>query len=109
MHSAAHRRAARTRRNVIAGLALVLFALLVIGVSRNRVVVVNESGQTVRSLTVKVCGKTIRFGDIPPGGTASASFGAPEHESSFEVRGQLDDWKIFNEQGGYVVWADYGI
>src|SRR5262249_45722849 len=108
MHSAGHRRAARTRRNVIAGLALVLFSLLVVGVSRNRGVVVNGSGQTVRSLTVKVCGKTIRLGDIPPGGTASASFGAPEHESSFEVRGQLEDGKIIHEQCGYVVWEDFG-
>jgi hypothetical protein len=77
-------------------------------IARNRVVVVNESGQRVHSLVVEVCGKTIRLGDIPPGGSACAAFGTPVDESHFELRGRLEDGTEVNDSGGYVVWEDYG-
>lgn len=76
--------------------------------ARNRVVVTNEAGRGVRALTVEVCDRTIRFGDLPPGGSASARFGTSADESSSAVRGRLDDGTPIHDTCGYVVWEDYG-
>lgn len=75
--------------------------------SRNRLFVANESGQVVRNLSILVCDCTIEFGDLPPGGQAFARFGTPADESSFTVRGRLDDGTTIDESCGYVVWEDY--
>jgi hypothetical protein len=76
-------------------------------IPKNRVDVINESGQTIHSLTVKVSGRTIKFGDVISGGSESTFFSTPHHESYFEVRGQLEDGTQINEDVGYVVWEEY--
>jgi hypothetical protein len=75
---------------------------------RNRFVIVNESGQAIRWLTVVVCGKSYRFVDIETNGQVSAQFGTPRDESLFKVNGQFADSVEFNDFCGYVVWEDYG-
>ncbi len=92
----------------------VLVALLPAGgwLARNvlmsQVVIANESGRTVRAMTVELAGKTIRFGDLPPGAWAAWSFDTPYEESTFEWHGRLDDETEIHEHCGYVVSTDYG-
>ena len=75
--------------------------------ARNRLVVSNDSGQVVRSLTISVCEQTIAFGDLPPDVSASAHFGTPSDESRFAVQGRLNDGTRIDDSCGYVVWEDY--
>jgi hypothetical protein len=102
------------RRRFLVGLAALPAGLTALSAgwavwlaSRNRLVITNESGQFVRSLTVEVSDQIIHFGDLPPGRSASASFGTPADESMFAVRGRLEDGTSIDDSCGYVVWEDY--
>lgn len=96
------------KKYVIATVVVLPVLLLIVWVSRNRLDVANESGQVIRHLTITVCDKTVRFKDIPPGNSVSATFGTPRDQSIFEVGGQLQDGTKFIDYCGYVVWEDYG-
>lgn len=96
------------RRRFLIGLLAVPVVPAVWYASRNRVVVANESGQLVRSLTVEVCGQTIPFGDLTPGQVVSSRFGTPANESTFTVNGCLGDGTVIHDDCGYVVWEEYG-
>lgn len=96
------------RRRFLIGLAALPVGWAAWSASRNRVLVANDTGQTIRWLTIKVCGESFRFADILPGGSVSAAFGTPRDESEFVVRGEFDDGMGFADSCGYVVWEDYG-
>jgi hypothetical protein len=66
----------------------------------------NESGQAIRSLTVEVAGKTVRYFDIPPGGEVRGSFHFTQ-EASLHVTGEFADRTRFGESCGYVVWEEF--
>ncbi len=95
------------RRRFLFGLAAIPAGWTLWFASRNRVIVTNESGQPISDLTVEVCDTTIRFGDLPPGDSMSARFGTSHDESSFTVRGRLEDGTMIDDSCGYVVWEDY--
>jgi hypothetical protein len=76
--------------------------------SRNRVMVTNETGQPILALTIEVCGQTIAFGDVSPGGSVLARFGTSADEDHFTVRGRLADGTVIDDTCGYIVWEDYG-
>jgi hypothetical protein len=96
------------RRRFLLGLLALPAGWAIWSVSRNRLVVTNESDQLIRFLTVEVCGRTIRLGDVPPGGSVSARFGTPADDDVFVVRGRLEDGTVISESCGYVVWEDHG-
>jgi hypothetical protein len=75
--------------------------------SRNKLVVTNESGQTLHGLSVEVCDRIFALGDLASGNSASARFGPPADESGFVVRARLADGTSIEESCGYVVWEDY--
>jgi hypothetical protein len=74
--------------------------------ARNRLDVVNRSGQKVEALTVNVCDRTFSFGEVLPGASVSTRFGRPDHESTFDIGGKMEDGTLINESCGYVVWED---
>jgi hypothetical protein len=76
-------------------------------IPKNRFDVINESGQTIHALTVRVSERTIKFGDVYSGESKSWFFYTPRGETYFEVRGQLEDGTQINDDVGYVVWEDY--
>jgi hypothetical protein len=96
------------KKRVRLGCGILVAVSLLWCASRNSVTVTNESGQTVRDLSVVICDRTFRLDDLEPGASASASFGTPRDESSFRVRGTLADGTVIDDTSGYVVWEDYG-
>lgn len=86
------------------GMALVVIGLLW-WATRNRLTVVNSSGQAIHSLTVEVGGEVIAFGDLPEGISASAHFWI-EQEEVFEVCARLADGTEIKDSCGYVVWEE---
>lgn len=66
----------------------------------------NESGQTVRALTVEVAGRTYCFADVPLAGEVTGSFRVGQ-EATLLVRGRLADGTAFAEPCGYVVWEEF--
>src|SRR3954451_12508877 len=97
-----------SRKNLVRAAGGLLLASAVWWASRNGVTVTNESGQPVRDLSVGVCDRTIRLGDLAPGTSAAATFGTPRDEADFRVRGVLANGTVIDETCGYVVWEDYG-
>jgi hypothetical protein len=98
-----------SRKKLVSATGILLVAIpFAWWVTGNNLIVTNESGQTIRALSVEVCERTIRFGDLESGATVTGSFGTPRDESSFRLRGMLADGTVLDETCGYVVWEDYG-
>ncbi|VTR91300.1 unnamed protein product [Gemmata massiliana] len=66
----------------------------------------NESGKPICVLTVNVAGKTLRYNNVPAGGTATGSFHVKQEET-LSVRGRFADGTAFEEHCGYVVWEEF--
>jgi hypothetical protein len=97
-----------SRKNLARAAGVLLAVSAVWWASRNGVTVTNGSEQMVHDLSVEVCDRTIRLGDLAPGASASASFGTPRPEDVLRVRCTLADGTVIDEYGAYVVWTDYG-
>jgi hypothetical protein len=91
--------------------SLPILTLAVVGAVRSRVqnhvVIVNDSGQSIRIMTVQVGGATIRFEDLSAGASASAPF-VIRGDDSFQVRGRLEDGTSVTGGHGYVTNGMYG-
>jgi hypothetical protein len=79
----------------------------VLWMPKNRFEVVNETGQTIRGLTVKVSDRTIRFGDLKPGSSVSAFFYTPDDETYFEIQCVTDAGTPIREAVEYFAWEEY--
>ena len=73
--------------------------------TRNRLTVSNESGQTAHELSVIVGGEAFHFGELANGAVVSAHFRIG-HEETFEVSCRLADGTKIHEYEGYVVWEE---
>src|SRR5262245_20649803 len=73
--------------------------------TQNHFTVVNESGQEIRELSVRVGGETFDFGNLTPEASVSSRFRIG-HEEVFEVRWRLADGTEVHEHVGYVVWEE---
>src|SRR5579859_2625806 len=95
------------RRRFLIGLTAFPIGWAIWFASRNRLIITNDAGQSVRGLTVEVCDTPFHFEHISPGESVSARFGTPADESGFTVRGRLQDGTTIDDSCGYVVWEDY--
>ena len=99
------------KQRAFAVASLLILTLTVGGVARSRIrnhlVIVNQSGQTIRFVTVEVGGVSNRFEDLPAGTSASAPF-VIRGDDSFRVRGQLENGTLVAARAGYVTNGMYG-
>ena len=74
-----------------------------------RFTLINESGQTIQSLTIEVDDGAVHepfhFANIPPGGSVSGRYYFTQ-EATHGIRGCFADGKTFSDFCGYVVWED---
>ncbi len=75
--------------------------------SRIRVNIANESGQSIRFLTIEGCDRTIRFDNIAPGDSVSVALETPDREDYLKVQGRLEDGTSIHGHDTYIVWEDY--
>src|SRR5262245_38125582 len=87
--------------------AIVLFVILLVRWSAQKAVVTNESGQSVRSLTLKVTGKTVLCENLAPGDSASIRFHVRDEDNLY-LEGSLADGTDIEEGGFYFVWEEVG-
>ena len=73
----------------------------------NQLTVVNESGQAIEWITIRVGRWPVRLEDIPPGESISARFDI-KSDDSFAVEGQLADGTLIGGGFGYVTHGMYG-
>lgn len=93
-------------------IAVALAILLGVGVwlyprFQHRLTVVNQSGQSVKLLTITVGGETTRFENIPPAGSASGPF-TVRGDDHFRVQVSLQDGTEIRAEGGYVTNGSFG-
>jgi hypothetical protein len=74
---------------------------------KNRVIITNESGQTIAELSVKVCGQTIDLKNIALGDSVSAQFDI-HTDDHFTLNGRLEDGTKLVGELGYVTNGDFG-
>ncbi|HLW63863.1 MAG TPA: hypothetical protein VKS79_01005 [Gemmataceae bacterium] len=70
--------------------------------TRNRLTVINESGQPAHDLTVTVGGEALQFRDLSPGASKRARFRIGD-EGNLLVRGRLADGQEIDDYVGYIV------
>ena len=78
-----------------------------LGFGRNRVVVVNSSGQAVEALTVDVCGERLSFDDLAPGAEAARTFRV-HRDGRYVLSGRLADGTSVSAANGYATGGMYG-
>lgn len=67
----------------------------------NKIIIVNESNQTISTLTVTINDRQYRFIEVKPDTTVSSRFTA-DTDGSYVVEGQLEDGTLFEGENGYV-------
>jgi hypothetical protein len=71
--------------------------------TRDKLTVMNDSGQEIHGLTIRFHDETIQFGDLAPGAIESAHFRGGQEEL-FEVYCRLSDGTEAHEYASYEWW-----
>jgi hypothetical protein len=84
---------------------LILIFMIYWWSTRNRLTVINRSGQSVENLIVKVSGEEFDLGNLQTEMSSRVHFRV-EHEALFDISFRLSDGTLISDCVGYIVWED---